>query len=60
MKPWEQEITELLQEAQSIAVRFDIKQELTETEQQRAKDNIGIASSATLISGDDYKIDFLY
>lgn len=57
MASWQQEITSLLQEAQSIAVRSDIKQELTETEKETARANIGITSSATVISDDDFSIN---
>lgn len=53
---WEQDITEQLQEVQDVAVRFDIPQELTSTEQTRARTNIDIGASAVQISGDDYKI----
>lgn len=55
---WEQEISELLQEAQEMAVRFDIQQQLTSTEKARAKANIDISASASQISGNDYKISF--
>lgn len=57
---WEQVITELLQEAQSIAVRADIEQELTETEKQTARNNVDIKTTATNVSGDNYKIIFNY
>jgi hypothetical protein len=53
---WEQDISEQLQEVQDVAVRFDIPQDLDNTEKARAKSNIGIGSTATLISGEDYKI----
>lgn len=53
---WEQDISEQLQEVQDVAVRFDIPQDLDNTEKARARSNIGFASAATLISGDDYKI----
>jgi hypothetical protein len=53
---WEQDISEQLQEVQDVAVRFDIPQELDNTEKARARSNIGIGATATLISGDDYKI----
>jgi hypothetical protein len=53
---WEQDIAEQLQEVQDVAVRFDIPQELDNTEKARARSNIGIGATATLISGDDYKI----
>lgn len=52
---WEQEISAQLQEAQ-IAVRFDIQQQLTDTEKATARNNISIGATATLISGNDYKI----
>jgi hypothetical protein len=57
---WEQEITELLQEAQDIAVRFDIEQDLTSTQESKARNNIGITTTANNISCDDYKIIFGY
>ena len=53
---WEQDVTEQLQEVQSIAVRFDIQQELTSAEKATAKSNIDIGASVTQVSGDDYKI----
>jgi hypothetical protein len=53
---WEQDISEQLQEVQDVAVRFDIPQELDNTEKATARSNIGIGATATLISGDDYKI----
>lgn len=53
---WEQDITEQLQEVQDVAVRFDIPQELDNTEKARARSNIGIGATATMISDDDYKI----
>lgn len=58
--PWEQEITQLLQEAQSISVRFDIVQQLTNGEKTRARNNIGVSATATNVSGDDYSINFNY
>lgn len=58
MASWETEITELLQEAQDIAVRFDVEQELTSAQQSTARNNLGISSTATSVSGDDYKITF--
>jgi hypothetical protein len=57
MESWETEIAELLQEAQEIAVMFDIDQSLTQTEKIRAKNNIGIGTTVTNISGDDYKVE---
>ena len=53
---WEQDITELLDDLQSISVRYDIEQELTTTEKTRARNNISVGATATIISGDDYKI----
>lgn len=55
---WEQDITEELQQAENAAVRFDVEQHPSVTEQNRAKSNIGIGSVVTQISGDDYKITF--
>lgn len=60
MASWEQEITELLQEAQDIAVRFDIEQKLTNNQKQTSRTNIGITASATVIADDDYQISFDY
>ena len=60
MASWEQEITEKLQEVQSIAVRFDIQQELTTTQKETARRNISIGSSAANISDDDYRIEATY
>lgn len=60
MASWEQEISELLQEAQSIAVRFDVEQDLTETQKGTARENIDITASATNVSGSDYSINFNY
>lgn len=57
---WETDITALLQEAQSIAVRYDVEQELTAEEQQRARNNIDIKATATNVSGEDYKITLNY
>lgn len=57
---WETDITALLQDAQSIAVRFDVEQELTAEEQQRARNNIDIKATATNVSGEDYKITLNY
>ena len=54
---WEQEITAKLQELQSIAVRYDITQYLTETEKQRARNNISFGATSTQVSGDEYKIE---
>lgn len=54
--PWEQEISSLLQQAQNIAVRFDMAQPLTDAQKKRARDNISYNATATNISGDDYKI----
>ena len=56
MSSWEQDITELLQELQSMTVRFDIAQELTEEEKARARNNISTGATATQVSGDNYKI----
>lgn len=60
MASWTQEIAELLQEAQRIAVQYNIEQTLTETEKQRARNNIDIKATATNVSGNDYKITFNY
>lgn len=55
---WEQDISEKLQELQSIAVRFDVGQELTATEQARARSNISIGATATDEGQGNYKITF--
>ena len=57
---WEQEISEKLQEAQSIAVRFDVEQALTEAQKNTAKNNVGVSVTVTQTSGEDYKIVFNY
>ena len=57
---WEQEISEKLQEAQSIAVRFDTAQELTGAQKTTAKNNIGINASVAQIANEDHKIVFNY
>ena len=56
MESWEQEIVEELQEVQSVAVRFDIPQELTETQKLTARTNIDYVGTTEQISGDDYRI----
>lgn len=58
--PWEQEISELLQEANSIAVRFDIVQDLTAAQQSTARNNIGINATTESVGGNDYKIVLSY
>lgn len=57
---WQEEITELLQEAQDIAVRFDMEQNLTDTQKSTARNNIGITSTATNIQDDEYRITIGY
>ena len=57
---WENTISELLQDLESISVRFDIQQNLTETQKQTAKDNIEIGATVTQTTGDDYKITLNY
>ena len=57
---WEQEITELLQEAQEISVRFDTAQDLTDAQKGTARNNIDATTTATNVSGNDYKITFKY
>lgn len=57
---WEQEISEKLQEAQSIAVRFDTEQALSEAQKNTAKNNVGVIVTVTQTSGEDYKITFNY
>ena len=60
MASWEQEITQQLQAAQEVAVRFDIPQELTDAQKQTARTNISVTATATNTSGDDYKITMNY
>lgn len=57
---WEQEISNKLQEAQNIAVRFDVEQYLTDTQKSTARNNIATTTTATNVSGNDYKITFNY
>lgn len=53
---WEQDISQLLQDLEDAAVRFDIDQDLNSTEKQTARANIGFGASATQVEGNDYKI----
>ena len=53
---WEQAISQLLQDLEEAAVRFDIEQDLNSTEKQTARTNISFGATATQITGDDYKI----
>lgn len=53
---WEQDISQLLQDLEEAAVRFDIEQDLNSTEKQTARTNISFGATATQITGDDYKI----
>lgn len=53
---WEQDLSILLQQLESMTVRFDIPQELNDTEKARAKSNMGITATATKLTGNDYKI----
>lgn len=39
-------------------VRYDVTQNLTDAQKLRARTNIGVASKATLISGENYKLTF--
>lgn len=57
---WEQQISDLLQEAQSIAVMFNVDQGLSNTQKQTAQNNIGTTTTAAVVSGDDYKVTFNY
>lgn len=57
---WEQEISDLLQQAQSIAVMFNVDQGLSNTQKQTAQNNIGTTTTASVVSGDDYKVTFNY
>ena len=53
---WEQDISEKLGELETMAVRFDVDQELSEAQKNRARNNIGVNATATQISGNDYMI----
>ena len=53
---WEQDISQLLQELEEAAVRFDIEQELTSVEKSTARTNVGFGASASQIEGTDFKI----
>jgi hypothetical protein len=53
---WEETIMNQLLVAANMAVRFDAPQDLTETQEQTARNNIGFTASATQISGNKYKI----
>ena len=53
---WITEIAAELQNVQNMVVRFNVEQQLDETQKARARDNIGIGATATQISGDDYRI----
>lgn len=55
---WEQDVSQQLEDLQNSAVRFDIEQDLTETQQETAKANISYGASASQIEGNDYKIIF--
>lgn len=55
---WEQDISEKLQQLQSVPVRFDIVQEPTAAEQARARANISIGATATDEGQNNYKITF--
>ena len=54
---WEEEITQKLLELDNTPiVRVDKQQEITQAQKLIAGANLGITASATLISGDEYKI----
>lgn len=54
---WQQDIMDQLDEVGSVSVRFDVDQNLTTTEKNRAKGNIDITDATVeLISGSDYKL----
>lgn len=55
---WEQEITQELDEMKNAALRFDVEQNLTNTEKTTAKSNIGFGTSVALIEDNNYKITF--
>jgi hypothetical protein len=56
---WEQDITQLLQEAQEMAVRFDIEQNLTQQQEETARTNIGYVITTTLIEKNKYKVNLV-
>lgn len=53
---WEHEIIEKIDELENAVVRFDVNQQLSETEKLTAKTNIGFHATSTQVSGDNYKI----
>lgn len=55
---WEQDIVQDLDELENAALRFDVEQNLTNTEKNTARSNIGFGTSVALIEGDNYKITF--
>ena len=56
---WQQDITDQLNAVGDISVRFDVEQDLTETEKARARNNIDIPRASVVnVRGDKYKIDF--
>lgn len=55
---WEQEISEQLQAAwDTTTVRFDIEQNLSEVQKNKARNNIGYGE-ISLLSNNEYKIEF--
>ena len=56
---WEQDISQKLTELEGAAVRFDVTQNLTRTQKNTAKLNIGFSgASATQIEDQDYEVIF--
>ena len=53
---WTAQINAAIAAVQGNSVRYDTSQSLTSEQKHTARENIGVATSATLISGDDYKL----
>lgn len=54
---WEQDISQEIETLEQAAVRFDTEQNLTNTEKNTAKTNIGfIGATATQIDNNNYRI----
>lgn len=54
---WQQDILEQLEEVGNVAVRYDVDQNITNTEKARARNNIDITNATVeQISGDDYRL----
>jgi hypothetical protein len=53
---WSAQITATLSALEASAVLYSQTQSLTTAQKQQARENIGAAASAVLISGDEYRI----